>query len=94
VQFSVGRDLVLSPKQDGDRLNYFVYPYVEVDHKEYTNVSTRFSFEDEGAQPLRFARPPDNNNQQRAYGKHGTGARGTSLLAVPPSAPLVPYLVP
>jgi len=51
VQFSVGRDLVLSPKQDGDRLNYFVYPYVEVDHKEYTNVSTHFSFEDEGVQP-------------------------------------------
>jgi len=57
VQFSVGRDLVLSPKQGGDRLNYFVYPYVEVDQKEYANVSTHFSFEDEGAQrtPIRAA---------------------------------------
>jgi transglutaminase-like putative cysteine protease len=48
VQFSVGRDLVLSPKQDGDPLNYFVYPYVELDRKEYPNVSTHFSFEDAG----------------------------------------------
>ena len=46
VQFSVGRDLVLAPKQDGDPLNYFVYPYVELNHKEYSNVSTHFSFED------------------------------------------------
>jgi transglutaminase superfamily protein len=46
VQFSVGRDITLSPKQDGDPLNYFVYPYVELDGKEYANISTHFSFED------------------------------------------------
>src|SRR5579859_1876667 len=46
VQFSVGRDITLSPKQDGAPLNYFVYPYVELDRKEYPNVSTHFSFED------------------------------------------------
>jgi transglutaminase-like putative cysteine protease len=46
VQFSIGRDLTLSPRQDGEPLNYFVYPYVEVDHKEYSNVSTHFSFAD------------------------------------------------
>jgi hypothetical protein len=46
VQFSVGRDITLSPKQDGDPLNYFVYPYVELGHKDYPNVSTHFSFED------------------------------------------------
>ena len=46
VQFSVGRDITLSPKQDGEPLNYFVYPYVELDRKEYPNVSTHFSFED------------------------------------------------
>jgi len=46
VQFSVGRDITLSPKQDGDPLNYFVYPYAELDGKEYANISTRFSFED------------------------------------------------
>jgi hypothetical protein len=46
VQFTMGRDLELSPKQDGPPLNYFVYPYVEVNGKEYTNVSTAFSFAD------------------------------------------------
>ena len=46
VQFSVGRDLVLNPKQDGEPLNYFVYPYVEVGGKEYPNVSNAFSFTD------------------------------------------------
>ena len=50
MQFTMGRDLELSPKQDGKPLNYFVYPYVEVAGKEYPNVSTAFSFaEAEGA---------------------------------------------
>jgi transglutaminase-like putative cysteine protease len=49
VQFSVGRDITLSPKQDGSPLNYFVYPYVELDGKDYPNVSTHFSFEDVGS---------------------------------------------
>jgi transglutaminase-like putative cysteine protease len=46
VQFTMGRDLELNPKQDGAPLNYFVYPYVEVAGKEYPNVSTAFSFAD------------------------------------------------
>ncbi len=46
IQFSVGRDITLSPKQDAGALNYFVYPYVEVNQKEYANVSTHFAFED------------------------------------------------
>lgn len=46
VQFTVGRDLRLSPPQDGHPLNYFVYPYVEVGGKEYPNVSIAFSFKD------------------------------------------------
>jgi len=46
VQFSMGRDLELNPKQQGKLLNYFVYPYVEVGGKEYPNVSTAFSFAD------------------------------------------------
>jgi transglutaminase-like putative cysteine protease len=49
VQFSMGRDLRLSPAQDGKLLNYFVYPYVEVDGQEYPNVSLAFSFADIGA---------------------------------------------
>lgn len=46
MEFTVGRDLELSPKQDGKPLNYFVYPYVEMAGKEYPNVSTAFSFAD------------------------------------------------
>jgi len=46
VQFSMGRDLRLNPAQDGKLLNYFVYPYVEVDGQEYPNVSLAFSFVD------------------------------------------------
>jgi transglutaminase-like putative cysteine protease len=46
VQFTMGRDLVLSPKQDGEPLNYFVYPYVEVGGKGFPNVFTAFSFAD------------------------------------------------
>ena len=46
VQFSMGRDLRLNPAQDGKPLNYLVYPYVEVDGQEYSNVSLAFSFTD------------------------------------------------
>jgi transglutaminase-like putative cysteine protease len=46
VQFTMGRDLKLSPAQAGPPLNYLVYPYVEVDGKEYPNVSISFSFHD------------------------------------------------
>src|SRR5581483_3858092 len=46
VQFTIGRDLKLNPPQDGDPLNYFVYPYVEVGRKEFSKVSLEFSFAD------------------------------------------------
>jgi transglutaminase-like putative cysteine protease len=49
VQFSMGRDLRLSPAQDGKPLNYFVYPYVEVDGQEFPNVALAFSFADAGS---------------------------------------------
>ena len=48
VQFSIGRDLRLNPAQAGKPLNYFVYPYVEVEGEEYPNVSLAFSFADVG----------------------------------------------
>lgn len=44
----MGRDLVLNPPQSGEPLNYFVYPYVEVDGKKWENVSSHFSFADVG----------------------------------------------
>jgi len=48
VQFTMGRDLRLNPAQEGKPLNYFVYPYVELDGQEYPNVSLAFSFVDAG----------------------------------------------
>ncbi len=46
IQFSVGRDLTLSPAQKGKPLNFFVYPYVEVKGEEHINVRNEFSFQD------------------------------------------------
>lgn len=46
VEFSMGRDLKLNPAQDETALNYFVYPYVEIEGKKYENVSLAFSFAD------------------------------------------------
>jgi transglutaminase-like putative cysteine protease len=46
IQFSIGRDLVLSPRQNGPARNYLVYPYVESGGKEWPNVSYGFSFQD------------------------------------------------
>lgn len=46
VQFSTGRDVTLSPKQDGPALNYFVYPYIEVDGKPFDKFDKQFSFQE------------------------------------------------
>src|SRR5262249_10128711 len=48
VTFSTGRDLKLVPKQDGPPLNFFVYPYVEVDGKPLAaeKIGKKFKFED------------------------------------------------
>jgi transglutaminase-like putative cysteine protease len=46
MQFTLGRDLELSPKQHGARLNYFVYPYAELNGEEYPNIAIAFSFAD------------------------------------------------
>jgi len=51
VEFSRGRDIVLSPKQDGEPLNYFVYPYVEVDGKPWTKVEHTFHYKDVDTPP-------------------------------------------
>jgi transglutaminase-like putative cysteine protease len=48
VQFSVGRDLVLAPHQAGAPLNYFIYPYVEVDGQPFGKVTKTFRYEDRG----------------------------------------------
>lgn len=46
VVFTTGRDLDLAPRQAGKPLNFFVYPYVEVDGKPYEKVTRKFMFED------------------------------------------------
>jgi transglutaminase-like putative cysteine protease len=48
VQLSIGRDLVLAPRQAGAPLNYFIYPYVEVDGQPFAKVARKFSYEDRG----------------------------------------------
>ena len=45
LQFSVGRDIRLDPPQQGEPLNYFVYPYAEVDGKPLA-LESKFSFQD------------------------------------------------
>jgi transglutaminase-like putative cysteine protease len=46
VEFTVGRDLTLRPKQQGEPLNYFVYPYAEIDGKPFASVERSFSYRD------------------------------------------------
>jgi transglutaminase-like putative cysteine protease len=45
VQFTVGRDIRLDPAQQGEPLNYFIYPYAEVDGKPLA-LESKFSFQD------------------------------------------------
>jgi transglutaminase-like putative cysteine protease len=46
VLFTYGRDIRLSPFQQGDPLNYFIYPYAELDGKPFSGLQSRFSFRD------------------------------------------------
>ena len=46
VFFTYGRDIKLSSEQKGDPLNYFIYPYAEVDGQPVKNLQTHFSFRD------------------------------------------------
>jgi transglutaminase-like putative cysteine protease len=46
VELSKGRDVTLVPRQQGAALNYFVYPYVELDGGRYTALETSYSYKD------------------------------------------------
>jgi transglutaminase-like putative cysteine protease len=46
IELSRGRDVALVPRQKGDPLNYFVYPYAEVDGEKYASVDTVYSYKD------------------------------------------------
>jgi len=45
LQFTVGRDIRLDPPQQGDPLNYFIYPYAELDGKPLA-IESNFAFQD------------------------------------------------
>jgi transglutaminase-like putative cysteine protease len=46
LEFTRGRDLVLSPPQSDEPLNYFIHPYVEVDGKAFAGVAEDVMFRD------------------------------------------------
>lgn len=46
VEFSQGRDIVLVPQCKCESLNYFFYPYAEVDGKSFKNIKVVFRFKD------------------------------------------------
>jgi transglutaminase-like putative cysteine protease len=46
VEFTQGRDLVLLPVQQGEPLNYFVYPYAEADGKTLDDVEHVVTYRD------------------------------------------------
>ena len=54
VTFTVGRDIQLVPQPKGGPLNYFVYPYVEVDGKPWPSekMSPAFSYVDVQRKPI------------------------------------------
>ena len=46
LELSVGRDIILEPQANTEPLNYFLYPYVEVNGKKFDKVKTSFRFKD------------------------------------------------
>jgi hypothetical protein len=46
VLFTYGRDIRLSADQKGDPLNYFIYPYAELNGQPVKNLEKKFSFRD------------------------------------------------
>ncbi|WP_240731579.1 transglutaminase-like domain-containing protein [Hymenobacter radiodurans] len=46
VELTRGRDLTLAPRQQGAPLNYFVYPYAEVDGQPFTSLEQNFYYQD------------------------------------------------
>ena len=44
IEFSLGRDILLEPSQQGEKLNYFIYPYAELNGKRYDKIEWSFSF--------------------------------------------------
>jgi hypothetical protein len=43
VEFTMERDILLNPPQAGEKLNFFVYPYVEIDGILHSMIDKKFS---------------------------------------------------
>jgi transglutaminase-like putative cysteine protease len=48
LELSRGRNLTLNPAQNGPQLNFFVYPYAELDGKFHEAIDRKFTFTDRG----------------------------------------------
>lgn len=46
LEFTQGRDIILGPEHKGKPLNYFIYPYIEIDGKPFKDFGISFSFKD------------------------------------------------
>jgi transglutaminase-like putative cysteine protease len=51
VTFSTGRDLRLNPAQNGERLNFFIYPYAEVDGQPHDKIDRKVHYENLSSKP-------------------------------------------
>ena len=51
IEFTKGRDLLLTPIQRSEPLNYFVYPYAEVDGRPFSGIAYEIAYRDTDSQP-------------------------------------------
>ena len=49
VMFTMGRDIRLKPAQKGEPLNFFIYPYAELDGNAFTELKNEYTFRDDPA---------------------------------------------
>lgn len=46
VEFTHGRDIILDPPTSNGGLNYFIYPYAEIDGKPFDNIRVKVLYKD------------------------------------------------
>jgi transglutaminase-like putative cysteine protease len=51
VEFTKGRDVILAPREKGDPLNYFIYPYAEIDGQQFAGSAYEIAYRDLGSRP-------------------------------------------
>jgi transglutaminase-like putative cysteine protease len=56
VEFTKGRDVILAPREKGDPLNYFIYPYAEVDGQPFAGSVYEIAYRDTGSRPTAAVR--------------------------------------